>query len=146
MKKLRGDKPIMSLSDRKRISKLYTGSGNPMYGKKSWCSGKKRPEISGVNHPFWSGGYWIDVYGYKVIENSTINNGVRIKEHRYVMENFLKRKLRKSELIHHINGDKLDNRIENLQIVSRKKHPTIHKLTRAIYGNGKPASIVGQSY
>jgi len=38
------------------------------------------------------------------------------------MEKYLGRKLLKEEIIHHINRDKLDNRIENLEIVNRSSH------------------------
>lgn len=47
---------------------------------------------------------------------------IRILEHRKIMEEYLKRKLSKNELIHHKNGIKSDNRINNLQIVMRKLH------------------------
>lgn len=46
-------------------------------------------------------------------------------EHRMVMENHLGRKLNKNEHIHHINGNQLDNRIENLKIVSPSEHGKI---------------------
>lgn len=46
--------------------------------------------------------------------------------HRVIMEEYLGRKLSRDECVHHINGDKLDNRIENLQILSRGEHTTIH--------------------
>lgn len=51
----------------------------------------------------------------------------RKKIHRYIMEQHIGRPLLSSEIVHHINEDKLDNRIENLQIVSRREHNIIHK-------------------
>jgi hypothetical protein len=52
--------------------------------------------------------------------------GKRIMEHRYTMEQFLGRKLLSNELVHHVNHDPSDNRIENLQIVSKSEHSIIH--------------------
>ena len=60
--------------------------------------------------------------GYKKIQ---VNKYLQY-EHRVVMENFLKRKLKKTEIIHHKNENKLDNRLKNLEILNRGSHMKYH--------------------
>lgn len=45
-------------------------------------------------------------------------------EHRVVMEEALGRKLLRSEHVHHINHDGLDNRLENLELLNHAEHMT----------------------
>ena len=54
----------------------------------------------------------IDEHGYRRVWA----NGQVVKEHRLVMEQALGRPLSDDENVHHINGDRADNRLENLEI------------------------------
>jgi hypothetical protein len=46
--------------------------------------------------------------------------------HRLIMENHIGRQLERKEVVHHINGNKSDNRIENLQLMTLSEHNSLH--------------------
>jgi hypothetical protein len=48
--------------------------------------------------------------------------GVQVREHRWVMEQTLGRKLESWEHVHHIDGNHLNNSIENLEVLSNADH------------------------
>jgi hypothetical protein len=46
--------------------------------------------------------------------------------HRVVMEKYLGRKLKKGEIVHHIDGNKHNNDIKNLELMTQSKHASLH--------------------
>lgn len=81
----------------------------------------------GKDHCNYKNGFYINQNGYKVIQSVKGTASAKKYEHRMVMEDFLGRKLSASEIVHHINGDKLDNRLENLELTTRSEHIGTHR-------------------
>ena len=73
----------------------------------------------GFQNYFWKGGKIVDKSGYILIKKNDhpyCNSGGYVREHRLVMELYLDRYLLPTEVVHHKNGVRNDNRLENLEL------------------------------
>ena len=83
-------------------------------------------------HASWNGGTFLTGSGYVMqwvasddaLASMRHRNGY-VLEHRLVMARALGRPLTAAETVHHINGDRTDNRIENLRVLC----PNCHSVT-----------------
>ncbi len=98
---------------------------DPSKLKRGWgrfCSNSCRVLIMvGSLAPRYKGG-WTDKCGYHIM----YINGVETKAHRHVMATHLRRKLTNTEIVHHIDGDPQNNKIENLQLMTQPEHIRLH--------------------
>lgn len=79
--------------------------------------------------------YWKDKKKECLQKNGYLTyvvDGKRQYVHRLVMEKHLGRKLTKDETVHHKNGIKTDNRIENLEIKPRSEHCRLHSIEKGL--------------
>lgn len=73
---------------------------------------------TGAHHPRWLGGRHIEERsGYVMLRI----NKKTVAEHKYVMEQMLGREMISGESVHHKNGQRADNRPENLELWSKSQ-------------------------
>jgi len=100
------------------------------YLKTKYCSKKCqkidfKKRYQGENGSNWKGGKRKTVQGYILIYSPNhpfANNDKSVREHRLIMEKYLRRYLKPEEIVHHLNGIKDDNRIENLALCNGFTH------------------------
>ena len=133
---------IMPKGIYKRTAKHIKAMSESRKGKPSCKKGKKFSEAHKKalrlnhadyrleKHPCWKGGRKKTGDGYillRVRNHLFMNIAGRVFEHRLVMEKHLGRYLKPQEKVHHINGIKDDNRIENLMLFANNgEHQKFH--------------------
>jgi hypothetical protein len=95
--------------DKKVKSTLSKRSGQVIIAKDGY------PEVYiGKDYPYRNGGYTC------------------IREHVFVMETFLERRLTKGEIVHHIDGNKRNNHLSNLFLTTVAEHNKLHAESESI--------------
>lgn len=108
-------------------------------GKEFWVKGRARREktkvcsrscLRGELTPNWKGGRAMTSNGYVLIaspDHPHRDNRGYVREHRLVVEKQLGRYLDPRLEVHHLNGIKTDNSIENLKVMTFEEHLKLHQ-------------------
>jgi hypothetical protein len=76
--------------------------------------------------------YQKDGYVYLYMPDHPMSSGKGwVAEHRFVMSEVLGKTLKSGEFVHHVNGDRGDNRPENLVVMGMSDHNSHHKSLEA---------------
>jgi len=123
---------------RRNLGKAHKGTKASEETRLKMSKARKRENLSeetrlkmseshkGNKHWNWKGGRYkhsgyIQVRAY---EHPNANASGYVLEHRLIMEKRIGRYLNSYEVVHHINGIKDDNRIENLKLLPGNEHNT----------------------
>jgi hypothetical protein len=98
---------------RNRMKVPCGGCGGMKTRYSELCQACARPEIN-LDNPRWRK----NAKGYIV---TTVPGKKEVLQHRYVMEQHIGRPLKSHETVHHMNGQRDDNRIENLELWSHSQ-------------------------
>lgn len=94
----------------------------------------KGQRIFGARNGRWNAGKLRSSHGYVLVRvgigHPLADSKGLAYEHRVVWAASGRRMPGADETIHHVNGDKTDNRLTNLEIVTRREHSRLHAQAR----------------
>lgn len=105
---------------------------NPDFGK--YCchrcaSYAPQVHVKGKANGNWKGGVTISADGYRLLlrpHHPNANRSGYVRESRLIASEMYGRRIAKGEVVHHDNENRLDNRPENLKVMTRALHISIH--------------------
>ncbi|MGB5217890.1 MAG: HNH endonuclease [Smithella sp.] len=114
--------------------RLYNFTGMCSKCHNKFTTGKRE------KHGRWVGGVISSGKTYKYVRVApddyfypmAVHSHGYVSEHRLVIAKDIGRLLEPWEIVHHLNGDKKDNRLENLQLTLPDKHNANHRLLMVI--------------
>lgn len=120
-------------------------SGRARYNRfdTMYIRGHSWPHNYGSANPAWKGGRFVGKAGYCFVYQPNHPNSNKkgyVFEHRLVWERANGRLLQPQERVHHINGDGLDNRPENLVALTQSQHSRLHGKYRDMSNMATPES------
>lgn len=121
----------------------FTGNRHPMYGRTHSKKSKSKMRntrlnmnISLENNPSWKGGRRLNDSGYVMIylpNHPRANKHSKyVREHRVIVEGYLGRLLKETEDVHHVDGIKTNNIINNLMVFKTKSSHINYELGKDI--------------
>lgn len=104
----------------KKLTEIYKINPSTIwYILKKTGPTRPRESLKGKDHPCWK-------EFKKLSGNYVMMNYENIREHRFNIEKEIKRKLFFWEEVHHINGIRNDNKLENLVVIPNTEHVRFH--------------------
>ena len=115
-----------------RTYKNHFGSWNKALLESGIGIPKRRSGMTGKSGELayrWRGGRIVNDNGYVLVKNK--NTFRYEREHRVIIEKHLNRRLKRHEVIHHLNGNKTDNNAQNLVVMTLSEHTRLHHKKKA---------------
>lgn len=153
------NRSLQSIADelsvnRNTIRNRFIAFGIPRRTRTAHLRGKSKPaeqraKMSAARKRYWQKHPATDEYRTKLSESRTKTGitkagrrifipGVgRVLEHRYIIQQLLGRPLLSSEQVHHIDGDRLNNSLDNLVLLTNSDHQKLHYSERERDENGR---------